>query len=177
MNMKLWRDARLHLVVALAVMVSGFFAGDASVFAAGLLFGTTSSARLANGTIVQAAIGSPTSFVTVNNANNVQFMDGTSEEVETTDLTSDWKEFLLGLPDGGSVTFDLNTNLDDVGQAALRSAQVNRTKGQFKIILPGGSTPNVLFEGYVKKFNANATVNNPLKTNVEIRVTGPVTIS
>jgi hypothetical protein len=135
----------------------------------------TSSARLANGTQIKIAAGSPTgTFLTIANANNITWNDGSAAEVDVTNLGSDWKERLLGLPDGGIVSFECQTDLSDTGQLAAINAKNNRTKCQFQIILPAGSTPTSTFEGYVRKFNINAAVDSPVKSSCEILVTGPV---
>jgi hypothetical protein len=55
-------------------------------------------------------------------ARNIEFDNGSSAKVDMTNLTSDWKEFLLGLPDPGSLTFTIDLNLGDAGHAALRAA-------------------------------------------------------
>jgi hypothetical protein len=163
------------LLFALAVCMAAAFV-DPSVALAGLLL-TTSSARLANGTVLQISVGSPSSFITVNNVTDITFMDGSAAEVDVTNLTSDWKERLLGLPDGGVVPFNVHTDFGDAGQAAAITAKNNRVKCQFKVVLPGGTTPTITFEGYVRKFNGNVAVDSPIKSNSEILVTGPVTLS
>lgn len=168
------KDARI--VLALVILSAAIFV-DPSFAVAGALL-TTTTARLSNGTLVKIAAGSPTgTFLTIANANNITWDDGSSAEVDVTDLTSDWKERLLGLPDGGVVSFECNLDAADAGQAAAISARNNRTKCQFQIVLPAGTTPTSTFEGFVRKFNRNATVDNPVKSSVEILVTGPITQS
>jgi hypothetical protein len=141
------------------------------------LFATTSTARLSNGTTVEISVGSPTSYTTVNNCRNVSFMDGTSAEVDVTNLTSDWMEKMLGLPDGGKVTWEVDTNFGDAGQAALITAKNTRTLCNLRITLPGGTTPTITFMGYVQKFTGAVNVNTAIKSQVEFLVTGPVVIA
>jgi hypothetical protein len=160
--------------VAVVIAAAAIF--DPSIALASLL-ATTSTAQLGNGTIIQISVGSPTGFITIGNARDVKFLDGTSQEVDVTNLTSTWKEKRLGLPDGGTVTFKVDTDFGDPGQAACLVAKNSRTICDFKIILPAGTTPNVTFLGYVKKFNAGTSVDNPVQSDVEFLVTGPVSMA
>jgi hypothetical protein len=166
---------KLKLTFALLVALAAIFI-DPTFAVAGVLL-TTTTAQLGNGTTLQVSLGSPTSLVSVANVNNITFMDGTSAEVDASNLTSTWKERLLGLPDAGVVQFELQTDLSDPGQSALLTAKNTRTKCTFKITLPGGPTPNATFDGYVRKFNVNASLDAVVKTQCELLVTGPVTLS
>jgi hypothetical protein len=168
-------NLKMKLMFALAVGLAALFVHPTFAVAGILL--TTSSARLANGTTLQIALGSPTSYVTINNVTDITFMDGSAAEVDVTNLTSDWKERLLGLPDGGVVPFNVHTDFGDAGQAAAITAKNNRTRCRFRITLPGGTTPTIEFEGYVRKFNGNVAVDSPIRTNSEILVSGPVTLA
>lgn len=139
---------------------------------------TTTTGMLSNGTILQMSSGSPTTFITVNNARNIEFDTGTSARVEMTNLTSDWKEFLLGLPDPGSLTFEVDYTSAEAGHVALRAARVNRTKCDFKVVLPSGTTPTALMQGFVAKFPITIGAHDtPIKTSVECYLTGPITLS
>lgn len=166
---------RLQLSLAL-VLLAGVMVGlidPALAMGAGMAL-TTTTGQLANGTVVQVSAGSPTAFVVVNNVDNVNFDTGSSAKVDMTNLTSSWKEFLLGLPDPGSLTFDLDTDFADAGQAALRAARIARTKCDFKVVLPGGPTPTFTMIGYVMKFPLALGVDKSVKTSVECLITGPI---
>lgn len=173
-------SARCLALLAAVVAVAALGALDPSLgMAAGMAL-TTTSGLLSNGTILQASIGSPTSLVTVNNARNIEFDTGTSARVDMTNLTSDWKEFLLGLPDPGSLTFELDVTLLEPGHSLLRAARVARTKCDFRVILPAGfgATPNANMQGFVAKFPIQVGAHDtPVKTQVECYLTGPITFS
>lgn len=133
-----------------------------------------STARLANGTLIKISTGSPSNYLTIGNAKGFTVMNGTSPEIPTTHLGSDAAEFLVGLPDNGTVSFEVDTDFGDVGQAAALAAKEARTRCDFQVILPAGTTPTISFEGFVKKFDVAGNVDNPIKSQIEIRVTGPV---
>lgn len=173
-----WKATRFRLAFALALLAGvmlGIVTPEAAM-AAGMAL-TTTTGQLGNGTVLQVSAGSPTAFVTVNNARNIDFDSGSSAKVDMTNLTSSWKEFLLGLPDPGSLTFEVDTDFGDAGQAALRAARVNRTKCDFKVILPAGTTPNATMAGYVAKFPVSTSVDSPVKTAVECFLTGPINLA
>lgn len=164
----------LGVAVCVLAMFGAITPQDAALVGAAL---TTSTAQLGNGTILKISVGSPTSFLVIGNAHDITFNNGTSAEVDVTNLTSTWKEFLLGLPDGGTVTATIDTDLGDVGQAAAYAAKNARTACDLQIILPGGTTPTAQCRGFVKKFDFNTGVDAPVRTSFEFRVTGPFTFS
>lgn len=156
---------------ALAALVGTL---DPALALAGAML-TTTTAQLGNGTILQISVGSPTSFLTIANATNVAFANGTSPEVDVTDMTSAAMEYLLGLPDGGTLTADINTDMGDPGQAAAYAAKEARTRCEIRVVLPGGTTPTWTAAGFVRKFDLNTGVNAAVKTGFEFRVSGPWT--
>ena len=138
----------------------------------------TTTAKLATGTVLKISAGSPTSYSVLGNVKNFTAMDGTNTEVEVTNLASPAKEFLLGLTDPGSVSFEIDTDFGDAGQAIAVAAKeaVPPTLCNFQIVLPSSmTTPTITFQGYVKKFNVQGSVDAPVKSMIEIRCTGPVT--
>lgn len=137
----------------------------------------TSTARLANGTLLKIAAGSPTNFLTIGNAKTFNVMTGTNPEIQVTNLSSDAQEFLIGLADNGTVTFAVDTDFGDDGQAAAIAAKEARTRCDFQVVLPSGMTPTIQFQGFVKKFDVSGGVDQVNASSIEIRVTGPVTRS
>lgn len=166
---------QLKLLFAALVALAAIFIDPSFAVAAVLL--TTTTAQLGNGTTLAVAVGSPTSLVNVANCNNITFLDGSAAEVDASNLTSSWKERLLGLPDGGVVTSEVQTDLTDPGQSALLTAKNGRIKCTFQIVLPAGTPKTATFDGWVRKFNVNSSLDAVVKSNLEILVTGPVVLS
>lgn len=165
---------RLLLLLLLLAGVSFGIIDPISASALGMAL-TTSTAQLGNGATLEISSGSPTSYLTINNATNIAFNNGTSAEVDVTNLTSSWKEFLLGLPDGGTLTADIHTDMGDAGQAAAYAAKNSRIACDIRVVLPAGTTPTWTARGFVKKFDLMLGVDAPVKTGFEFRVTGPWT--
>jgi hypothetical protein len=177
--MKHLKENRLRLMLVLVLLGATMLGlvDPITASAAGMAL-TTTSGQLGNGTILRISAGSPTSYVVVGNARQIEFDNGTSAKVDMTNLTSDWKEFLLGLPDPGSLTFTVDTNFGDAGQAALRSARINRTRCDFQVALPSGTTPTASMQGFVCKFPVTVGgVDQPVQTAVECYLTGPITLA
>jgi hypothetical protein len=174
---KYFKQYAVNIGLALALLVGVSFGMIDAVTASALGMALTTSGQLGNGTILRVSLGSPTAYVQVANPRNIEFDTGTSARVDMTNLNSEWKEFLLGLPDPGSLTFEVDTNFGDAGQAALRSARVNRTRCNFQVVLPAGTTPTATMEGFVAKFPVNIGVDTPVKTSVEVYLTGPITLA
>lgn len=181
LNMKPYLKRHRWQLLAVLALVLGTCAGliDPAVGVGTMLLmpATTTTGQLGNGTILRISAGSPTSYLVINNARNVSFDTGSSAKVDMTNMTSDWKEFLLGLPDPGSLTFEVDTNFGDAGQAALRAARVARTRCDFQVQLPGGTTPTATMQGFVAKFPVETGVDAPVKTQVEVFLSGPITLA
>lgn len=172
------KSSCVNLTFAILALAAAFLGiADPVAMTAIAIALTTSTAQLGNGTIVQISAGSPTSYLTINNVKNVEFHNGQSAEVDTTNLTSTWRERLLGLPDGGTITFEVDTDLGDAGQAAALAAKNARTICDFKIILPAGTTPNITCRGFVRKFPIRTAVDSTVSTQAEFVVTGPFTFA
>ncbi|MFP3548920.1 hypothetical protein SB748_36635, partial [Rhizobium sp. SIMBA_035] len=59
----------------------------------------------------------------VKNVKSYSGFDGSATEIDVTDLDSEAKEKRLGLMDNGSFSIDVNVNMSDPGQAAMKTAQ------------------------------------------------------
>ena len=109
----------------------------------------------------------------VKNVKSYSGFDGTATELDATDLDSTAKEKLLGLMDEGSFSIDINTNMADPGQSALKAAQRSSAKLQFKLDTPDGYS--YTFFGFVKSFPLQGGVDAILATTVQMTITGSVT--
>jgi len=103
--------------------------------------------------------------------------DGESSEIDITCLTSIAKEYRLGLVDNGNISLQLFRDDSDFGQARLEQLRISGQETEFRITLnvaeTGGDTYD--FRGFVKSFTIDASVDNVLEGEVNIRINGPVT--
>ena len=86
----------------------------------------------------------------VKNLKSFSGFDGSATEIDVTDLDSTAKEKRLGLMDNGSFSIDVNVNIADPGQAALKAAQKASSLESFKLQYPDGSADT--FDASVKSF-------------------------
>ncbi len=101
---------------------------------------------------------------------NISGLDGAADEIDTTNLRSLAKEFLIGLEDFGNVSLDVTLNNTDTGQLALRTAKAAAAAKVFAILLTD-STIGALV-AFVKQFTFNSQGNDAYRSTVQLRVTG-----
>lgn len=124
-------------------------------------------------TITASGTATPVQWTQINNLLNFKGFDGQANEIDTTNMSSVAKEFMLGIQDFGHFTFDVNKDFSDPGQVACDAAKRAGTQKSFKLVLPNGKTAT--FSGYVKNSPLDGSVDQVLKvTGVSIRITGDV---
>jgi hypothetical protein len=99
--------------------------------------------------------------------------DGTASEIDTTDLNSTAKEYLLGLQDNGNFNFELHINHKDPGQLVLTAAKKTSALTPFRLTLPDGSTAS--WNGLVKSVPLQGAVDAVQSGSVTTRISGDVT--
>lgn len=112
-------------------------------------------------------------WLKIANVKSFTGFDGSATELDATDLDSVAKEKLLGLIDEGSFSIDINVNMADPGQLAMKASQKAGTKKGYKLTLPDGSAST--FDAFVKTFPLSGGVDKILDTTVAMTITGEVT--
>ncbi|WP_316150433.1 phage tail tube protein [Cupriavidus sp. BIC8F] len=125
-------------------------------------------------TITAAGTATPLTWVPINNITQFKGFDGQANEIDTTNLSSVAKEYMLGLQDFGHFTFDVNKDFTDAGQLACDAAKVASAVKSFKLTASNGKTAT--FNAFVKNTPLDGAVDQVLKvTGVTLRITGAVT--
>lgn len=117
---------------------------------------------------------SPEVFNAVGQVTDISGPDGSTPEIDKSDLDSQAREFILGLPDEGSVSLTLNFDSADNYQEDLRDAKINRTLIKARIQLSDSPSTKITFEGYVTEFPLNIAVDTIVTVQTTIRISGPV---
>lgn len=135
----------------------------------------TSSAISAQGSTFSINTGTDALpvWTKVKNVKSFSGFDGSATELDATDLDSTAKEKLLGLVDEGAFSIDINVNMADPGQLAMKASQKAGTKKQYKLMLP--DTSGATFYAFVKTFPLSGGVDAILATTVAMTITGAVT--
>lgn len=124
--------------------------------------------------LAYSVAGSPSAFSNIANVVGFQGPGGSASVIDVTNLSSVAKEKLMGLPDEGQFTLDLNLDPDDSSHQALRNARSARTRTEFKITLSDTTPSTAVFYGYVLGFQITGRVDDAVKAAVTIEIDGAV---
>lgn len=103
-------------------------------------------------------------------------LDRTMIDVTSKDSTSQYREFLPGLRDGGEVSITIGYDPSGATHAILKTDFDSGTAASWKILFADGSSYSATFSGFVKSFNPTGPLDDELTADVVIKVTGVVTI-
>ena len=101
-----------------------------------------------------------------------QFQGGQSDEIETTTLASEAKEFTAGLADNGTFSMAGNWKADDEAQTVLRTARDDGEPRAFQTVFKDGTASDFL--GLVTQFTWDAAPNGTVNGTFNVRITGSV---
>ncbi|MFN1268442.1 phage tail tube protein [Pseudomonas lundensis] len=101
-----------------------------------------------------------------------QFQGGQSDEIETTTLASEAKEFTTGLADNGTFSMAGNWKADDEAQTVLRTARDDGEPRAFQTVFKDGTASDFL--GLVTQFTWDAAPNGTVNGTFNVRITGAV---
>jgi hypothetical protein len=120
-----------------------------------------------------SATVNPGTWTEVGSVIDMNKNDPGSNEIDTTHLRSEAKEFIFGLVDSGEYTMTINWSFDDTAQVALRLAQTNSTTVSARVTYADAETAT--FIAYVSTFNGpGAAVDGILTGDLSMKITGPV---
>lgn len=128
-------------------------------------------------TLTATGTATPVTYTAVSNLKIFSGFDGQASEIDVTNMASLAKEFRLGLTDPGHFQIDVDQDLGDAGQLAMRAAQASGAIKNFKLILPAGTTPTASFTAFVKSFSTSGGVDQVAKSSAQLRISGNVTWS
>lgn len=127
------------------------------------------------GVKIEVSSGSPTAFATIGNVTSIKGPGGTASVIDVTNLLSSAKEKLMGLPDEGQVTMDINYDPDNATHILLRGARRARTLCEFRLTLTDATATVLTFFAYVLGFSMDVAVDQAVKVSVTLEVDGAVT--
>ena len=115
----------------------------------------------------------------VKEMDNIEVTGSNGEEIDITnhDSADDYKEFVMGLLDGGTITMSGNFVPDDTGQAGCIADHYARTSATWLVTYPDDGAATITGSGYVKSFRVTAPVGGKLGIEFVIRVTGKATFA
>lgn len=118
---------------------------------------------------------SPLTYTEVSEITNFTMFDGQGAEIDTTHLKSTAKEFLMGLQDFGTASFDCNHLPSDTGQGKMRTAKGSREIQDFRATFSDTST--AMFQGFVLSNPITGGVDAKVDGSFAVRISGDVTFA
>lgn len=98
---------------------------------------------------------------------------GEAPDIDVTVLRSTAREFLTGLPDGGTVNITFFRASSNIGQQSAIAARSARERRNFRVTWSDGVVTS--FAGAVKTFGRDATVDGAVQGSATIRISGEET--
>ena len=108
----------------------------------------------------------------VGEVTSISFSGIGATAIDTTQLSSTSKSYVLGTTDGGTV--EITCNMTNAVPAMVVSGDATSTAFTVRF---GGSGPVVTFSGYISGTSFEASVDSQVVTTYTIRITGAVTIA
>jgi predicted secreted protein len=124
---------------------------------------------------IETGASSPIVWTPVAGIKSFSQQDAEAADIDITDLQSQEKEYLVGLPDSGSYTGDCNFLLEDPGQIAMRAARASQAVQRFKATFSDTSTAE--FSGFVKSMPISGGVDQAVTGTFSIKVTGAIVMT
>lgn len=115
----------------------------------------------------------------------VRDIEGPGLKMDTVEVTnrdtSKWRKRIAGLKDGGTVTFEIIYDPDAATHAnssgGVPYLLMQGTSAAFTLVLPDSTPTTIAFTAFVTSFKPKAPMENALTADVEMTITGAVTIS
>ena len=101
--------------------------------------------------------------------------DGTASEIPTSDLDSTAHEFLMGLPDEGSVTLEIFFDPDQATHTTLRDNRAARSLDSYQITFTDATPTTGTFNAYVTGFSIRVATDEAVRATVTLRISGAIT--
>lgn len=127
------------------------------------------------GVVIQIAVGSPTSYQTINNVFDFSGPGGQASVIDITNLASTAREKRMGLPDEGQFSFNIHFNPDDTSHQAIRDARKNRTACELRVTFTDTTPTTATFACNVLGFVVGGSVDDVVKVAVTCEINGAVT--
>lgn len=119
---------------------------------------------------------SPEVFSNVGEVKDINWQDAGGTEIDVTNLSSTSKEFIMGLPDNGSVALVCNYDPNDTPQSTLKTSKDAQTLKNYKVTLSDAST-TFTFAAYVMNWSVTLTEDDRAVLNVSLKISGDVTVA
>jgi hypothetical protein len=118
--------------------------------------------------------GSPLTYNDIPEVVSFSGPGGSGQVIDVTNLSSTAIEKVMGLPDEGQLSFEMNYVPANTYHAALRTARAAKTLTKFKLTFTDTGAMEWTFDAYVTNFTVSGGVNSTIKAAVTLEVTGAI---
>jgi hypothetical protein len=133
------------------------------------------AAVLGLGTALQVSDGaSPEVYTTIAEVLSLSGPELTAEDIEVTNLDSTAKEYISGVPDGGSASFELNW-ISSAQQETLRDDVEAGTARNYKIVFSTSPNTTASFNARCTEFSMTSDPNTQIRASATLKISGSVT--
>ena len=134
----------------------------------------SSNALPSQGMKIGIGSGSPLTYNDIPEVVSFSGPGGSGQVIDVTNLSSTAIEKVMGLPDEGQLSFEMNYVPANTYHAALRTARAAKTLTKFKLTFTDTGAMEWTFDAYVTNFTVSGGVNSTVKAAVTLEVTGAI---
>lgn len=135
----------------------------------------TTNAVKFQGSVLNATETASTNVTAIGEVIGLDGPGGQAAIIDATHSTSTAKEKLMGLPDEGSLTVNLNYLENDAGQELLKDRRAAQTADGYTIVPPSPVTTKWVFDALVLGFSRSGAVDGKWTARAVLELTGPLT--
>ena len=123
--------------------------------------------------------GGPEVFTAVGEITGFDGPSGSATVIDATHLASTAREKLMGLPDEGQFSFNLNLDPSDAQQIGLKDdrAADPPVLRNFELVLTDAAPTKLSFSAFVTEFSISGAQDDKVAASVTLEISGPVTWS
>jgi len=133
-----------------------------------------SNALPSQGMKIGIGSGSPITYNDIPEVVSFSGPGGAGQVIDVTNLASTAIEKVMGLPDEGQLSFEMNYVPANTYHAALRAARAAKTLTKFKLTFTDTGAMEWTFSAYVTGFTVSGGVNSTIKAAVTLEISGSI---
>jgi len=122
---------------------------------------------------------SPNAYSEIGQVMSISGPDGSASEIDVSNLASTAKEFVIGLPDNGSVSLEVSFDYASAtaNHDTLITSRTAQTLDTFQIRLSDSPQTTMTFTAYVTQFSLSLGVDDKVGATFGLRISGGVTFA
>ena len=126
------------------------------------------------GAYTSGGTATPATYTAIGEVLDFSGPGGQAAVIDVTNLSSTRKEKLMGLPDEGQFTFNLNLDPADTGQLAAKASRNAQTELGYRLSLTDTGTTILTWDAYCLAFNIAGGVDKQVTASITLEITGEV---